>query len=281
MSRTKYNRTTPTQFDFDYEALDEAFDDLLFEFTMAITTLKKKISGNFSLAHKPSLPRARAHTRPHAVKNKKQKNKNFAKTKKQKIREVHNHLRRKIPSKYIKLSGLFLHYQQRNWPQYLKEVTEKQILQGAIQLERLVQIDGFEFDVVKNALRWLTKQPNHFWCRNLRSLSSVRKECSDGITKFVHILSAYDEASKELKQESEIRSAPFRYYRSLPDAVKDKFKYSGGITKLIEQFENYCERIGIHDPNPKALQIDGKLWLGFIREKERQLGISFKTGRPK
>lgn len=255
MSRTKHNRaTTPRQFDFDFKALKEALDCLLFEFTTAITALKKKISGNFSL---------------------------ICETEKAKKEKGHAHPRRIIPPKYIKLSGLFLHYQQRNWPQYLKEITEKQILQGATQLERLVRIDGFEFNQVKDTLHWLTRHPDHFWCRNLRTLLSVRKECSDGVIKFAHILSAYDEADKEAGVEEEIRAGQRRYYRNLPNAVKDKFKYSGGARKLMELFESYCERIGIHEPSPKAIRVDGKLWRGFIREKERRLGISFKTGRAK
>ena len=71
-------------------------------------------------------------------------------------------------------------------------ITEALIKKCAEEVDKLVRIDGHNFDQIKAVMRWAIK--DDFWAPNTMSLAALRKKGDDGRTKFQKILAAKERA---------------------------------------------------------------------------------------
>ncbi len=94
----------------------------------------------------------------------------------------------KLPCDCVKFSKDFYSYLSENGGK--KTPTKKDIDSGADTIDKLVRIDkwGLE-DEIKPALRWATQ--DHFWSKQVRSLSPLRKKADNGDTKFANLFASY------------------------------------------------------------------------------------------
>jgi phage replication O-like protein O len=69
---------------------------------------------------------------------------------------------------------------------------------------KLIRLDNFTLQYVRDVMAWAVK--DHFWSRNVYSLSGLRKK-DDGLTKFQKIAAQYESELKPKKKKVNNRSA--------------------------------------------------------------------------
>lgn len=70
------------------------------------------------------------------------------------------------------------------------EITDALIREGASTLDKVIRIDGFDFDEVKQALAW--SKTDTFWSSNVLSIAQLRKKSkSNGFTKIQNLVRQY------------------------------------------------------------------------------------------
>lgn len=95
----------------------------------------------------------------------------------------------------INLVTDFFNYQQSQHPNIIKTITENKINISCEVVEKLIRIDKYTLDEIKNVLNFAVK--DDFWKTNLLSLGSLRnKSKTNDEMKFINILSA----SKRVKK---------------------------------------------------------------------------------
>jgi len=80
----------------------------------------------------------------------------------------------------IILTRLLYSIVKENYP-FLKEKTEKQIQVDYIEMNRLHNIDGFNYKQIEWIIRWATQ--DSFWKQNIRSVNKLRKQFDNLIIK--------------------------------------------------------------------------------------------------
>lgn len=100
--------------------------------------------------------------------------------------------RKKVPSpEALKISQAYHERMRMLHPTLTRSLDKETDIEGALALEDLVRIDGHDWELIKQVLRWALS--DEFWSRNLRSLASVRKRGPSGLPKFENCLSQMDE----------------------------------------------------------------------------------------
>ena len=69
------------------------------------------------------------------------------------------------------------------------KITDALIVDGALELERAVRIDGLEISEVKLALMWAVH--DDFWGQNLKSMARMRTKTKAGVTKIQSVIGEY------------------------------------------------------------------------------------------
>ena len=69
------------------------------------------------------------------------------------------------------------------------KITDALIVDGALELERAVRIDGLEISEVKLALMWAVH--DDFWGQNLKSMARMRTKTRAGVTKIQSAIGEY------------------------------------------------------------------------------------------
>jgi hypothetical protein len=87
-----------------------------------------------------------------------------------------------IGSPFWDLSQAYVDDSKKRLPSFTASLDEHAVLKGAIALDRLTRIEGYDLEDIKVTLRWARK--NGFWSRNLLSLGSLRKKGDDGMSKY-------------------------------------------------------------------------------------------------
>lgn len=104
----------------------------------------------------------------------------------------------KMPDeKYISFTRRFQNEVCINLGNTAPKVTEALIRNGALELEKAIRIDCFDWHELQDALIWATT--DDFWRQNLRSLAGMRKTTKSGSTKIQMVVSKF----REHKRESE------------------------------------------------------------------------------
>ena len=107
-----------------------------------------------------------------------------------------------IPRTFFDLSKRFHEYQKNQLGDNLVKTDKKTVEQGAIEIDRLVRIDGFNLESeIRPALQWGVQ--DSFWASQLRSLASIRKAGKNGESKFKNLYASY-KANKPQKKKVEI-----------------------------------------------------------------------------
>lgn len=89
----------------------------------------------------------------------------------------------------------FIEAKKKQYPNF-KVVRNATAEAAAIPVAKLIK-DGYDEDVVIACIRLAVDDP--FWKRNLMTLTQVNKICSDGLTKFEHVLTIYEEKKEKAK----------------------------------------------------------------------------------
>lgn len=89
--------------------------------------------------------------------------------------------------KYLRYSESFL-IGRREELGKIVSVTESNIVGGAIALDNLIRVQGFEKRTVDAAIKWGIA--DSFWCTEIRSLAGLTRRSKNGDTKFRNLLSA-------------------------------------------------------------------------------------------
>ena len=84
-------------------------------------------------------------------------------------------------------------------------VTDGFINEAVDVIDKLVRIDGFTFDEIKEAMDWATG--DDFWGKNALALTAIRKKLRDGTMKFKKI--AADMAKSKPKVNEPVYISPF------------------------------------------------------------------------
>ena len=69
------------------------------------------------------------------------------------------------------------------------KITDALIVDGALELERAVRIDGLEINEIKLALMWAVH--DDFWGQNLKSMARMRTKTKAGVTKIQSAIGEY------------------------------------------------------------------------------------------
>jgi hypothetical protein len=105
---------------------------------------------------------------------------------KQECKEVK---KRYISPELIELSANFLRFQQNAFPEIVKDIGENKIKNGALTVQRLIEIDGYDLEKqIRPALKWAVK--DEFWRDKVLCLSGLRIKGKNGEKKFANILMA-------------------------------------------------------------------------------------------
>ena len=95
-----------------------------------------------------------------------------------------------LVKKLLKVSGRFHARQRRQHPDLIKpKDVRSRILPGVETLEKLIRIDGHDFDTeVRPALLYALR--DGFWSEQIRSLACLRTKSKNGETKFRNLLAS-------------------------------------------------------------------------------------------
>ncbi|WP_321404537.1 helix-turn-helix domain-containing protein [Maridesulfovibrio sp.] len=71
------------------------------------------------------------------------------------------------------------------------KVTDSLLRKGEDVIDKLIRLDGFTLDQVRNSLRWAVK--DDFWAKNVLSLASLRKKSKNNdLTKMQNIFASWE-----------------------------------------------------------------------------------------
>lgn len=215
----------------------------------------------------------------------------------------------------INLSMTFLNKQQKHWPNYVKEVSPDKVLSGAVTIHKLIRIDHYEYSEIKMVLKWLAENPTNFWSRQVLSLRSLRKICSDDITKFDHLRIARDRSldrtnvnkkgkteepinkhterkAKELntvlysltgiaEDTTYIANKVYLYFKELPKEAQKRFDPEGAYLGFMSRYIDFIKaRYGDWDGLSVNMLAppDSLCWSRFLNKMQQRYRINFKTG---
>jgi len=99
--------------------------------------------------------------------------------------------------KFVEAFVLFMISEKKN---KAPKKTDSLIRNSIDTVEKLIRIDEFSLDYIRDVSRWAVK--NDFYSTNFFSLAPLRKKSRNGATKFANMASKYD-AEKNEKQRSE------------------------------------------------------------------------------
>jgi len=91
-----------------------------------------------------------------------------------------------INNRYKEISKDFHNFQNNQFPKLLKVVDDKLINDGAVELEKLVRIDGYTEQDIISVLSFIVK--DDFWNKNVLSLRGIRNKGNNGNIKFVNAM---------------------------------------------------------------------------------------------
>lgn len=99
-----------------------------------------------------------------------------------------------IPSEISEFVPVFQEYVSKTHGKKAPKITPSKTRSDTETIDKLMRLDGFEFEEIKNILRWALR--DEFWSSQVLSLSALRRK-KDGLTKFQKIVAAYDRESSE------------------------------------------------------------------------------------
>lgn len=111
-----------------------------------------------------------------------------------------------ISEKLLDAIQEFIEEKKKQYPNF-KVVRNATAEAAAIPVSKLIK-DGYDEDVVIACIRLAVDDP--FWKRNLMTLTQMNKVCSDGLTKFEHVLTIYEE-KKDRAKSSPIEEGGISY----------------------------------------------------------------------
>jgi hypothetical protein len=92
----------------------------------------------------------------------------------------------------------FCNHQMIKYPHYYKNI-DKQIKVGYDVVEKLIRIDGYSLEVIRNSLTWAVN--DDFWAPNIITITGLRKKSKNGATKFQNMLSKFQSTDTTSKVE--------------------------------------------------------------------------------
>jgi hypothetical protein len=94
----------------------------------------------------------------------------------------------KVDDEYIEISKDFHMRAKKVHPKakHLNGNLKNTVLMGAIEVGKLVNLDGYDVDTVRKAVLWAVN--DEFWSQNCQSLSGIRRQSKNGMMKFENIL---------------------------------------------------------------------------------------------
>ena len=104
-----------------------------------------------------------------------------------KYKEQEQYINRQL-SLYVDFSEKFYKYLADN-KNGKKNMNGKDVLKAADTIDKLVRLDSYGFDEVKESLRWAVQ--DDFWSGNIRSLAALRKKSKNGESKFSNMFSKF------------------------------------------------------------------------------------------
>lgn len=97
-------------------------------------------------------------------------------------------------------------------------------------VDKLIRIDGFDLDYIKNVCRWALK--DEFWSGAFFSLSELRKTSQNGNLKFQNMANAYEKPKHNGKKTEQTEAVVYRQKTSAElDAEIDAMIYGGSRKK--------------------------------------------------
>lgn len=113
---------------------------------------------------------------------------------------------RDIPREYLDLSADYLRKHMEIYPNLTKRVEDSKVKSGAAALEKLVRIDGFSLELIRQVVFWAVR--DEFWGANLQSLGSLRDASKkNGEIKFKNIMAGWE---RYKRQSSSRKPAQYR-----------------------------------------------------------------------
>lgn len=137
-----------------------------------------------------------------------------------------------IPPEITRFVEIFQGYIAEQHGKKAPRITASKTRSDTETVEKLIRLDGFSFDDVKDVLRWALRDP--FWQDQILSLSALRKK-KDGLTKFQKVAAAYDRDSKAATAKKKKRSTP-EEDAAMIARVQEKMKKGksdAGISKYV------------------------------------------------
>jgi phage replication O-like protein O len=118
-----------------------------------------------------------------------------------------------IPTNFLAFSKSFLEFQQKDYPNVIKKITERDVEAGAKVIDELVRLDGHDFEIeIRPAINWAARDLE-FWKKNLLSLASLRRKKEEGgLSKFQKIMASF---AKNKKSDDEYAGTPYEHVRRM------------------------------------------------------------------
>ncbi|MGE4194699.1 MAG: replication protein [Pseudodesulfovibrio sp.] len=99
----------------------------------------------------------------------------------------------------FEFADAFQRFALKRFPKGAPKVTDKLLEEAVDVVDKLIRLDGFTLDEIKDAMRWAVK--DEFWSKNARSLAKLRQPSkTNGLTKFQNIREAFLEAQGHPRQ---------------------------------------------------------------------------------
>lgn len=98
-----------------------------------------------------------------------------------------------IPLEILEFSKKFHEHRQKAYPNRVKQVTNKQINDGALAVMSLVK-KGYSLESIRAALKWGVED-HDFWSDQLLSLCGLTRPGKNGLMKFINLMSSFEKTS--------------------------------------------------------------------------------------
>lgn len=100
----------------------------------------------------------------------------------------------------FEFADAFQQFALKQFPKGAPKVSDKLLVEAVDVVDKLIRLDGFTLDEIKDAMRWAVK--DEFWSKNARSLAKLRQSSRmNGLTKFQNIREAFLEAQGQPRQD--------------------------------------------------------------------------------
>lgn len=86
----------------------------------------------------------------------------------------------------------FYAFQKSSFPNKYKQTPN--FIRSCEVVDKLIRLDGYTMDEIKNALEWSVK--DDFWSDKILSLIGLRKQSSNGMSKFANMFNAFQSKDK-------------------------------------------------------------------------------------